>query len=63
MPKTAMQDEFLSVPELAELLHVSPWTIYKWQHKRTGPVAHRIGKYLRFRRSDVNAWLAERAAA
>ena len=35
-------------------------TIYNWRQRGEGPPACRIGKHLRYRRSDVEAWLAER---
>lgn len=55
---TAPADEFLDVDGLADLVKVPKHTIYQWRHKGTGPAAHRIGKHLRYRRSDVEAWLA-----
>jgi len=32
-------------------------TIYNWRQRGEGPPAYRIGKHLRYRRSDVEAWL------
>ena len=36
---------------------ISHRTIYNWRLRGEGPPAYRIGKYLRYRRSDVDAWL------
>ena len=52
--------EWLTVNELAEWLQVPPGTVYQWRHHGTGPVGHRIGRHLRFRREDVEAWLEQR---
>ena len=52
--------EWFTVNELAEWLQMSPHTVYKWRCINTGPVGHRIGRHLRFRREDVEAWLEQR---
>lgn len=55
-------DRILSVEELADYLEVPVKTIYTWRHRRTGPRGFRAGKYLRFRWSDVQTWVAQRIA-
>lgn len=52
--------DFLSPAQLADLLGVSAATIYRLRYARRGPPAYRIGGQVRFRREDVEAWLAER---
>ena len=52
--------EWLTVNELAEWLQVPPGTVYQWRHHGTGPVGHRIGRHIRFRREDVEAWVGQR---
>ena len=52
--------EWFTVNELAEWLQVPPGTVYQWRYRGTGPVGHRIGRHLRFRREDVEAWLEQR---
>lgn len=52
--------EFLTAPELAEFLRVPLGTVRKWRHEGTGPRARRIGNHLRYRRTDVEAWLRTR---
>ncbi len=53
----------LTVDELADYLQVPAKTIYAWRHKNAGPPGFRVGRYLRFRASDVESWLAELAIA
>lgn len=52
----------MSTDELAAYLKVSSETIRYWRQHGTAPKAHRVGKYLRFRPADVEAWLEERAS-
>jgi len=50
--------EFFSPEGLAEYLDLpSVRTVYAWRAKGTGPRGHSVGKHVRFRRSDVEAWL------
>lgn len=55
-------DRLLSVEELADYLEVPVKTIYTWRHRNTGPKGFRVGKHLRFRWRDVQAWVAQRLA-
>ncbi len=47
--------------ELALLLHIPVGTLYAWRHKGLGPPAVRVGRHLRYRTGDVEAWLDERS--
>jgi excisionase family DNA binding protein len=47
-----------SVKDLADELHVSVQTIYDLRTQGRGPVGFRVGRCLRFRRSEIDAWLA-----
>jgi excisionase family DNA binding protein len=58
----ATATEILTVQETAALLKLPPSSIYEWTRFRGGnrgiPLPHRkVGKYLRFLRSEVMAWL------
>jgi excisionase family DNA binding protein len=54
-------EDFLSPQELADYLNVPLATVYRWRHLQEGPRGHRVGRHVRFRRSEVEAWLEERA--
>ncbi len=55
-------DELLTIKQLAELLQVPVPTIYRWRHLGEGPRGIRVsGRHVRYRRSDVEAFLQERA--
>lgn len=52
--------QLLTVAELAELLRVTPATIYGLRYRGDAPPAVRIGRELRFDPAAVHAWLAGR---
>ncbi len=53
--------EYLTIPQLADVLQVPVATIYRWRHLGEGPRGIRVsGRHVRFRRSDVEAFLRER---
>ncbi len=51
-------EQVLSLSELCEHLHVSAQTIYDLRSRGRGPKGFRVGRELRFRISEVEAWLA-----
>jgi excisionase family DNA binding protein len=50
-------DPLVTITELAEYLGVPVKTIYEWRQAGRGPVCVRIGRHLKFRLSDVQAWV------
>jgi len=56
-----ISSRLLSTEEVARILVVPVTTLYCWRYKGTGPRAFRVGKHLRFRLSDVMAWLEDQA--
>jgi len=50
-------DRLLTVEDLAEYLHVPPATVYAWRYRNVGPPGFRVGRHLRFRWGDVEAWI------
>ncbi|MGH9185221.1 MAG: helix-turn-helix domain-containing protein [Acidimicrobiales bacterium] len=51
--------EWLTPQQLADELHIPLATLYQWRYRDEGPVGHRIGRHVRYRRSDIERWLAE----
>ena len=47
----------LSLKELALQLHVSVQTLYDLRSQGRGPTGFRVGRHLRFRQSEIHAWL------
>jgi excisionase family DNA binding protein len=50
-----------SADEVAKYLGVPVNTIYQWRHKGIGPAGLRVGRYVRFRWEDVEAWVDAQA--
>lgn len=57
---TCDKTEWLGVQDLAAETAVPPATVYYWNHTGTGPPYIRIGKHVRYRRRDVEAWYNSR---
>ena len=51
-------EQVLSLSELCAYLHVTAQTIYDLRSQGRGPRGFRVGRELRFRVSEVEAWLA-----
>jgi len=47
----------MTVEDLAEYLGLPIGTIYKQRSEGTGPPGYRVGKFVRWKRSEVDAWL------
>lgn len=52
-----------TVEETAAHLQVPLRTLYAWRTRGIGPRGIRVGRYVRYRREDVEAWLDEQALA
>lgn len=50
-------DELLTINEVAELLRVPLATVRYWRHLGAGPRGFRLGRNVRFWRSDVYLWI------
>jgi len=52
--------EYLTLPEVAELIRTPVGTIYQWRSRspKQGPPAMKLGRRLVFARSDVDSWMA-----
>lgn len=53
----SLVDGVLSLSELCAQLHVSAQTIYDLRSQGRGPRGFRVGRELRFRVSEIDAWL------
>ena len=56
-------NDLLTTIELAEYLKVPVESVRKWRKNRDGPRAVRVGRHIRYRRADIDAWLESRAEA
>lgn len=49
--------KLLSVKEAADYLGVKPATIYDWRTDGKGPRAVKVGRLVKFRETDLNAFI------
>lgn len=54
-------ERWLSVDEIAEHLGISKVSIYKWVEAGKIP-AHKVGRLLRFKVSEIDAWVRDGGA-
>jgi len=57
-PNKPQKDELLTVDEVATAFKVSPATVRKWRNNKEGPRGFRVGKYVRYRQSAVDDYIA-----
>ena len=53
-------EPLVSMQEVADYLGVSLQTFKDWRKHGRGPLGYRVGKYAKFRLSEVDEWLASR---
>jgi excisionase family DNA binding protein len=53
-------DRLWTVEDVADFLGVPVQTLYHWRHRGYGPKGRRIGRYVRYKRTDVLAWVDSR---
>jgi predicted DNA-binding transcriptional regulator AlpA len=61
-PAKRPADELLTLEEVAAIMKLPPATLRKWRAEGRPPQAFRLGKWLRYRRSVVEAFLAAQEA-
>ncbi len=57
-----MSDQLRSPEQLAEYLGVPVKTVYRWREHGEGPRGFRVGRHVRYRARDVEAWIEQRLA-
>ncbi|MET7718560.1 helix-turn-helix domain-containing protein [Streptomyces sp. NPDC005407] len=55
--------KLITIEELSEHLGIPVATIHSWHWASKGPKAIKVGKHLRYRESDVDAWLTSQYTA
>lgn len=53
--------KLLTAEQLAAELEIPLRTIYNWRHRGVGPRSIKVGRHLRYRRADIDAWLDTQA--
>ena len=58
-PSAVVIEPLLSVSDLSRILQIPTATIYQWHYRGIGPTPIRVGKHLRWRPREVDAWLRQ----
>ncbi len=53
-------DQYIGAEDVAEQFGVPLKTVYQWNHAGNGPPHYRIGRHVRYRVSEVEAWAESR---
>ena len=61
-PMAADVEPLWRISDVAKFLGVPVATLYQWRRLGSGPRAYRLGKHLRYRRFDIEAWLDEQGS-
>jgi predicted DNA-binding transcriptional regulator AlpA len=56
-------DELLTIQEVADVVRVPVATLRYWRHLGTGPRSFRIGRSVRYWRTEVFGWLDDQASS
>lgn len=56
-----MTEQLESPQDVANYLGVPLDTVYAWRSRGIGPRGIRVGRHVRYRRADVDAWLERQA--
>jgi len=51
------EDRLWTAKEVAYFLGVPVQTLYAWKCENRGPACRRVGRFLRYRPADVQAWV------
>lgn len=55
------KQQLMSLDDVAAWLGVPVRTLYSWRANNKGPRGIRVGKYVRYRPADVEAWIESNA--
>jgi len=61
MKDSVMDERWLSVDDVSAYLGIRRGTVYKWVERLSLP-ARKVGRLLKFRRSEIDRWVEERSS-
>ena len=51
------EPQLMTIDQLSDFTQIPKQTLYRWRSEGVGPPGLRLGRHVRYRRSDVDAWL------
>lgn len=58
--RTPLQPTLRTTDEIAQELNLHPRTLINWRSQGKGPAFVRVGRSIRYRDTDIAAWLEQR---
>lgn len=55
-------NRLLTIKEVAEYLGIPIATLYQWRYRGEGPDGFRVGRHVRYRWSEIEAWIEAQLA-
>jgi|BarGraNGADG00212_1021973.scaffolds.fasta_scaffold10466_3 excisionase family DNA binding protein len=56
-----LTESLMSLGDVADYLGVPVRTVYSWRATGKGPRGFRVGKFVRYKAADIEAWLERQA--
>ncbi len=63
MTSSQVDEPMIGIAELARRLDVAKETVYTWRKHKRGPRGYNIGGQIKFRWTEVEAWLQQQREA
>ena len=60
-PTPTGADEMLTLEEACQFLRLPEGTLRYWRHLDTGPRSFKVGRHIRYWRTDLVLWLTEQS--
>ena len=57
-PEKPGTERLMKPDDVAEHLGIPVTTLRQWKYRGVGPKALKVGRHLRYRRTDLDAWVA-----
>lgn len=62
IPHQGLGDEMLTIEEVSDLIRVPINTLRYWRHLGSGPRSFRLGRHIRYWKTDVVLWVTDQAS-
>ena len=63
MASSKSEDKYISINEAAEYIGIKTVTLRSWIKKKDDIPAHKVGKLWKFKRSELDTWIASGKSA
>ena len=63
MVSSKSEDKYISINEASEYIGIKTVTLRSWIKKKDDIPAHKVGKLWKFKRSELDAWIASGKSA